>query len=62
MYWKLEPRDKVISIRISSKEWEDLAMNCTNAGKTVSDFVREELGFTPAKLDSVSRFPTINIP
>lgn len=38
-----EPRDKVLSLRLTEAEYEDLNRRAAEAGETVSDYVRGRL-------------------
>ena len=41
--YKEKPRYKVVSLRLSDEEWDELMVVCHKTSKTVSEFLRDAL-------------------
>lgn len=41
--YKEKPRYKVVSLRVSDEEWDELMVVCHKTSKTVSEFLRDAL-------------------
>ena len=43
--YKENPRYKIVSLRLSDEEWEELMLVCNKTSKSVSEFMRDALSF-----------------